>query len=73
MAEAISSGSPIRPSACIPAEAFAIISYCTSLAVSGVRVMPGATQLTRIPFAAYEAAAASARPSIPALAAEIAS
>src|SRR5271166_4713152 len=73
IAEAISFASPIRPSACMPAEALAIISFCSSLAVSGVRVIPGATQLTRIPFEAYDAAAASARPSMPALAAEMAS
>jgi hypothetical protein len=34
--------------------------------------MPGATQLNRISFEAEEAEAASAKPSIPALAAEIA-
>ena len=47
-----SSGSPIRPSACMPADALAIISFCSNLAVSGVRVMPGAIQLNRIPFEA---------------------
>jgi len=52
MAEAMSFGSPIRPSACTPADALAIISFCSNLAVSGVRVIPGATQLTRIPLEA---------------------
>src|SRR5271157_4780561 len=52
IAEAISFGSPIRPRACMPADALAIISFCNSLADRGVRVMPGATQLTRIPFEA---------------------
>ena len=42
-------------------------------AVKGVRVTPGATQLTRIPRAAYEAAADKTRPMTPALAAAMAS
>ena len=52
MAEAISWGAPMRPRACIPADALAIASFCSKLAVRGVRVIPGATQFTRIPRAA---------------------
>src|SRR5512147_97486 len=48
MAEATSSGSPIRPRGCMAWEAFRDISLWVSRAVSGVRTRPGATQLTRM-------------------------
>ena len=70
---ATSSGSPIRPRACIAALALSERSLSTSRAASGVRTSPGATTLMRTPRGAYVAAADSASPMTPALAAATAS
>ena len=73
MALATSSGAPMRPSACMAAEAFTDASLAVMRAVSGVATKPGATQLTRMLRDAYEAAADSVKPITPALAAAMAS
>ena len=49
MAEATSSGLPMRPSGCSAADILATVSFCVSERVISVRVRPGATQFTRTP------------------------
>lgn len=49
IADATSSGSPNRPSACIASGAAHAASLPVIPAASGVAVSPGATQFTRIP------------------------
>ncbi len=48
MAEATSSGRPMRPSACMAVEAWRAAGLAVIRAARGVSTSPGATQLTRI-------------------------
>ena len=70
---ATSSASPTRPRGCIDSDAASVAGLSTSRRVIPERTSPGASALMRMPRAAYVAAAAMTRPSIPPLAAEMAS
>ena len=48
MALALASGSPMRPNGCKAVDSLIETSFFVSASVGGMRVRPGATQLTRM-------------------------